>query len=157
MKHFLLLAFFLSSLLTAQQQRDSAFYHGSRHEKIIALTFDACPSSTHGGFDKQIVQTLIDSNVSATFFLSGRWVFKHPNDARWLASDSLFELGNHSYSHPHMTKLSRENIVDELSKTQKIIFQTTGITPALFRPPVRGNEYIADRYCRQFKITRGHV
>ncbi len=135
MKHFLLLAFFLSSLLTAQQQRDSAFYHGSRHEKIIALTFDACPSSTHGGFDKQIVQTLIDSNVSATFFLSGRWVFKHPNDARWLASDSLFELGNHSYSHPHMTKLSRENIVDELSKTQKIIFQTTGITPALFRPP----------------------
>jgi len=134
-KHFLFLALFLPSFLAAQQQRGSAFFHGSRLEKNIALTFDACPSSTRGGFDRQIVQTLIDSNVSATFFLSGRWVAAHPNDARWLASIPLFELGNHSYTHPHMTEISGEKIVEELTKTQQRIFKTTGIMPALFRPP----------------------
>jgi peptidoglycan-N-acetylglucosamine deacetylase len=135
-KQFLILALFLPSVLSAQlSHRDSAYYHGSRHEKTLALTFDACPSSTHGGFEKQIIQTLIDSNISATFFLSGRWVVKHPKETRWLASISLFEIGNHSYSHPHMTELSRENVVEELTKTQKLIIQTSGVTPKLFRPP----------------------
>jgi peptidoglycan/xylan/chitin deacetylase (PgdA/CDA1 family) len=130
-----LFCFFVVSSSAQQHKPNSPFYHGSRQENFIALTFDACPSSTHGGFEKQIVQTLIDSNVSATFFLSGRWVAKHPEEARWLASVPSFELGNHSYSHPHMTELSRETVVEELTKTQKLILKKTGVTPKLFRPP----------------------
>jgi peptidoglycan-N-acetylglucosamine deacetylase len=145
-KLFLILVFFLPSVFFAQQSSsDSAYYHGSRQKNVLALTFDACPSSTHGGFEKQIIQTLIDSNVAATFFLSGRWVVKHPKEAQWLASIPSFELGNHSYSHPHMTELSKENVVAELMKTQNLILKTTGVTPKLFRPPyVETNKQLID-------------
>jgi peptidoglycan-N-acetylglucosamine deacetylase len=145
-KQFLILVLFLSSVLSAQlSHRDSAYYHGSRHEKTLALTFDACPSSTNGGFDQRVVQTLIDSNVSATFFLSGLWVTKHPKNARWLASIPSFELGNHSYSHPHMTELTRGKVVEELTKTQKLMTKTTGVVPKLFRPPyVEINDSLID-------------
>jgi peptidoglycan/xylan/chitin deacetylase (PgdA/CDA1 family) len=128
--------FLFSSFLVQSEQTDTvALFHGSRIEKNIALTFDACPSSAHGGFDSSIVQTLVDSGVPATFFLSGRWIIKHRREAKWLASVPYFELGNHSYSHPHCIHISDDSVQYELQRTELLLKNISKTSSHLFRPP----------------------
>ncbi len=128
---FLLILFLMQHEQTCAQ----TIFHGSRHEKKIALTFDACPSSVHGGFDAKIIQVLIDSGVPATFFLSGKWIKKHKNEVKKLALVPKFELGNHSYSHPHCTTISDDSILQELKKTELLLESISGTSAKLFRPP----------------------
>ena len=53
-----------------------------------------------------------------------------------LAANPLFELGNHSYTHPHMAAIVDEvRIRRELQRTQAEIYRLTGKTPKFFRPP----------------------
>ena len=59
----------------------------------------------------------------------------HPDITRELAKEPLFELGNHSYLHPHMTKISAVQMREELAKTQRIQRGLTGREGVLFRPP----------------------
>jgi peptidoglycan-N-acetylglucosamine deacetylase len=127
------------------QAEAQVLFHGSRHEKKIALTFDACPSYTHGGFDSHVVQTLVDSGVHATFFLSGSWIRKHRNEVKNLALVPGFELGNHSYSHPHCSDISDDSIKGELERTESLLKSVTGISSKLFRPPfAETNQRIED-------------
>jgi Predicted xylanase/chitin deacetylase len=130
-----ILFLFSSALLQSGQIDTLTLFHGSRNEKKIALTFDACPSSTHGGFDSSIVQTLIDSGVPATFFLSGKWIMKHRREAKMLASVPNFELGNHSYSHPHCMNISDDSVQHELQRTELLLKNISKTSSRLFRPP----------------------
>jgi peptidoglycan/xylan/chitin deacetylase (PgdA/CDA1 family) len=128
--------FIFAAVLTQPEQSDTlAFFHGSRSEKFIALTFDACPTAFHGGYDERIVKTLIDSGVPATFFLSGRWIARHRQQTKSLASVSGFELANHSYSHPHCTTMSDDSVKRELQRTESLIKSIAGFSVHLFRPP----------------------
>jgi peptidoglycan/xylan/chitin deacetylase (PgdA/CDA1 family) len=111
------------------------FFHGARTQKRIALTFDACPAGKSIRYDPAIAETLISTNTPATIFLSGEWVLNHKSETRALAASPLFEFGNHSYSHPHMTLQKEDHIKAELLRTQAIIAKVTGRTPTLFRPP----------------------
>jgi peptidoglycan-N-acetylglucosamine deacetylase len=125
----------ISLLIHFRQAEPQALFHGSRHKNVLALTFDACPSSMHGGYDVRIVQTLIDSGVPATFFMSGKWIRRHSNEVKKLARVPLFELGNHTYSHPHCTEISDDSIHHELLRTESLLFGITGTSSKLFRPP----------------------
>ena len=101
----------------------------------VALTFDACPHPGPRGYDEAIVRVLSDSGVPATFFISGEWAEEHPEAARRLAGDPLFEIGNHSFSHPHLTQASEPLIRRELSRTEHL-FDSLGLRHVpLFRPP----------------------
>jgi peptidoglycan/xylan/chitin deacetylase (PgdA/CDA1 family) len=105
----------------------------SRHE--VALSFDACPTGGKNRFSQTIFNTLLKTGTPATIFLSGYWVKEDSDATRLLASDSLIELANHSFSHPHLTHLSATQIKDELKRTQDIIASLTGQRPFLFRAP----------------------
>ena len=59
----------------------------------------------------------------------------HPDATRHLAANPLFEIGNHSYIHPHMRGLSGERVDSELEKTQDIMYKLTNKQGNLFRPP----------------------
>lgn len=111
------------------------FCRGESSVKEIALSFDACPTSAENHFNKAIANTLIETRTPATIFLSGRWVLQDSAATQLLASDSLIELGNHSFTHPHLTHLPEVQIKRELELTQKIIADLTGKTPFLFRAP----------------------
>jgi peptidoglycan/xylan/chitin deacetylase (PgdA/CDA1 family) len=141
-------------MLLQPGQRDTlALFHGSRSEKRIALTFDACPSSSHGGFDSSIIQVLVDSGVPATFFLSGRWIAKHRHDAKYLASISNFELGNHSYSHPHFTSLSDDSVQHELKRTDSLLKKISRSPSRLFRPPYGETDGRIERIARNLNFV----
>ncbi|MBQ3078188.1 MAG: polysaccharide deacetylase family protein, partial [Clostridia bacterium] len=96
----------------------------------VALTFDDGPS------EKTI--TLLDGlkerGVQATFFLLGSKVAgREATVQRMVAEGHL--VGNHSYSHPVLSKLSRDSIARQISSTADAIEQAAGVRPWLVRPP----------------------
>ena len=109
--------------------------HGPRNEKRIALTFDACSTRLPSHYDERVTKVLVDTKTPATIFLGGKWMEEEPEHTRYLASLSQFELGNHTYVHPHLTKESIPKIRGELRKTQEVMFKLIGRRSHLFRPP----------------------
>ncbi len=127
-------------------------YHGDRQKKLIALTFDAdmtegmkqliLHKKTGESYDKRIVDTLLSTKTDATFFLSGLWIEMYPKLARDFAETPLFELGNHSYSHPSffgfcygLPGITGSQKETEIKKTQALLKSLTGHENTLFRFP----------------------
>ncbi|MFI5391509.1 MAG: polysaccharide deacetylase family protein [Bacteriovoracales bacterium] len=104
-------------------------------QKKIALTFDACSTRRTPQYDKRITDILIKTRTPATIFLGGRWIEKEEPHVTDLAFNPLFELGNHSWDHPHLTQLTNKEIQEQLSKTQEALFKATGKMGRYFRPP----------------------
>ncbi|MBT2688607.1 polysaccharide deacetylase family protein [Bacillus sp. ISL-47] len=70
-----------------------------------------------------MLATLKRHNVSASFFLEGRWVKNNPELAR-LIMDAGHEVGNHSYTHPDMKVISSAKAREEIQKTNDVIEAT---------------------------------
>jgi peptidoglycan/xylan/chitin deacetylase (PgdA/CDA1 family) len=60
---------------------------------------------------------------------------QHPAQTRILAANPLFELANHSWSHPDFTGLSLQEIDTEIRRTQELMATLTGRQASLFRFP----------------------
>lgn len=101
----------------------------------MALTFDACSTLDHGDYNPAVIEALVANHIPATLFIGGRWAEMHPRELRYLASLPQFELGNHTFTHPHMRQLAAWQQRQELLWTQEVIFSLTGQTPRFFRPP----------------------
>lgn len=114
----------------------AAFEHGARGHRAIALTFDACTTTREASpYDARITATLEAMRVPATIFVGGGWAEREPDALRELAASPLFEIGNHTFTHPHLTRLADAQIRDELLRTQAAVAALTGRAPTLFRPP----------------------
>lgn len=120
--------------------------------KKIALTFDACMTSgmlkrIASGADQPlynaaIVEFLKYEKIQATFFITGLWAEKYPDTVKALASDPLFEIGNHSFSHRafadscfSLPALPQNEKGKDLQMSQEILTRLTGKTLSLFRFP----------------------
>jgi peptidoglycan/xylan/chitin deacetylase (PgdA/CDA1 family) len=109
---------------------------GDRTQPYVALTFDACQTPTNpAGYDAELIQVLIDTQTPATLFLGGLWMQSHLTQTQALAGNPLFELGNHSWSHPDFADLTPGEMGPEITMTQDIMFTLTGKYPRLFRLP----------------------
>ena len=105
----------------------------SLDDKVVALTFDDGPSK----YTDKILDVLKKYNACGTFFLIGNKVdFYGDTLIRMLKEGS--EIGNHSYDHKLLTRLSKEEFQEEINKTQEAIKRVTGFTPTLFRPTYGG-------------------
>lgn len=109
--------------------------HGSRDSKKVALTFDACRTGLADEYDEKVVDILLREKVPATIFMSGRWVEKNPDKAKYLSDQPQFEIANHSFFHPHMTVEPNTRVLLELKRTQALLKKVTGRTALYFRPP----------------------
>ncbi|GAA1234366.1 hypothetical protein GCM10009665_25730 [Kitasatospora nipponensis] len=97
-----------------------------------ALTFDDGPSPRYTPQILALLRRFVDS---ATFFMIGANVEKYPDVARQVA-DEGHRLGNHTYSHPDLGKLSAARVRDEIQRTGDLIARATGTPPpTLFRAP----------------------
>jgi peptidoglycan-N-acetylglucosamine deacetylase len=110
--------------------------HGPRDKPLVALTFDLCQKpELPSWFDQTIYDALVETNTRATFFMGGDWMRTHIAETRLLAANPLFELGNHSYSHPDLPDLNADQISREVLKTQDMLYWITGRQPRIFRLP----------------------
>jgi peptidoglycan/xylan/chitin deacetylase (PgdA/CDA1 family) len=96
----------------------------------IALTFDDGP----GEATPLILDILKDAGIRATFFLCGQNAERFPELARRIA-DEGHEIGNHTYSHPHMAWKTPGRFAWEITRAQDAIERAAGHRPKLFRPP----------------------
>ncbi len=100
-------------------------------KKQIAISFDAA----WGNDDTQtLIDILAEYDVPATFFIVGAWVDKYPESVKAL-HDAGHQIQNHSNTHPYMSRLSSEQMVNEIESCNKKIAEITGVTPTLLRPP----------------------
>ncbi|HZC99794.1 MAG TPA: polysaccharide deacetylase family protein [Actinomycetes bacterium] len=99
--------------------------------KVVALTFDA--GGDAAGV-QSILATLASTGTPATFFATGRWVARYPQQARTIAA--RYPMGNHTQTHPDLTGLSDQAVRDEVTTAQAGILEATGRDPRpLFRFP----------------------
>lgn len=105
----------------------------NEEDKVVALTFDDGPSK----YTKDILDILKKHDACGTFFLIGNKVSFYGDILREMLSEGN-EIGNHSYDHKYLTRLSEEEVKDEINKTQDEIKRVTGYTPTLFRPTYGG-------------------
>ena len=82
----------------------------------------------------KLLDILDEYEVKTTFFLVDIWVEKYPELVREIAARG-HEIGNHSTTHPQMSKLSEAEIITELSTQAEHVEALTGTRPTLFRPP----------------------
>jgi len=130
--------FLIAASVTAVAQRgfpSSIIVLRAKLLKRIALTFDACPTQHRSGYDSLVIQTLIETKTPATLFLSGLWVKKHTRQTQFLNSVPLFEIANHSYSHPHLKEASDQVTKAEIQKTNELLVKLGCKEPVFFRPP----------------------
>lgn len=100
-------------------------------EKKIALTFEAA----WGDEDLvRILEILKEQDVLATFFLTGEWVEKYPEDVKAI-QEAGHDIGNHSESHRSMPGLGEEEQKKEIMGAHKRVEALTGIKMDLFRLP----------------------
>ncbi len=97
----------------------------------IALTFDDGPS---GALTGRLLDGLKERNAHATFFLCDYRIssFGQVMD-RYIAEGH--EIANHSASHSALTSLSSSSLAKEIDETNSSIYQATGYSPTLLRPP----------------------
>ena len=93
-------------------------------DRVVALTFDA---GANDAAVTSILQTLDDKDVTATFFLTGRWVEVYPDRAREIAA--RYPVANHSVTHADLTTLSDEAARAEVLDAEATTLDVTGQDP----------------------------
>ncbi len=112
-------------------ERILPIYCVNTDEKKVALSFDAAWGNEDTA---RILEILARNNVKVTFFMTGGWMSKFPDDVKAIAAAG-HDLGNHSENHKEMSKLSAQQCREELMKPHEYIKQLTGIEMKLFRAP----------------------
>lgn len=129
----------LAAVVT-QGKRLVPIYYVETNEKKAAFSFDASWGAER---TEQILETLRKYKIKTTFFLTGFWVEEYPDYVRLIAAEG-HEIGNHTFSHPHLGSLTAEQIREELVKVEEMIEEISGQKLTLFRPPFGeyGNQVI---------------
>lgn len=104
---------------------------GPSSKREVAFTFDDAPDDK---FTPQVLDVLKSEGVKATFFLIGNRVEAHPEIVQRMI-DEGHVVGNHSYNHANLPKLSDAEFQNQVVKTDHIIRSISGYTPNFIRPP----------------------
>ncbi len=116
--------------------------------KKIALTFDDGP---HPIFTPKILEILERYGIRATFFVIGQNIENYPDAAKLLFASNC-EIGNHTYSHKNISKMSESELVCEMERTECAIKNLCNREVTLFRPP----EGSCGRYLENVSAAKGY-
>ncbi|MCB5165470.1 polysaccharide deacetylase family protein [Streptomyces bambusae] len=97
----------------------------------MALTFDDGPDPR---YTPKILDTLARHDVKAVFFVCGEMATEHRDLLRRMA-DEGHVIGNHTWTHPLIPRLSRPALDREIRRTSELVDRVTGTAPVWFRAP----------------------
>ena len=109
-----------------------AIYLESPDEKIIYLTFD---EGYENGYTGQILDTLKEKNVKATFFITGPYLSKNEDLVRRMVEEG-HTVGNHTVNHPSMPDVDDEKLEKELLDLDRKFYELFGESMKYVRPPM---------------------
>ncbi|MEO3794977.1 polysaccharide deacetylase family protein [Nonomuraea sp. B10E15] len=110
--------------------------HGSRVHPRVALTFDDGPHPDH---TPRVLDLLRHYRVPATFFCLGLHAAAHPHLVARIAEEG-HGVGNHTWSHPYLPDLTRQEVLAQVDRTAEVLAGITGQVTTLFRPPFGGRD-----------------
>lgn len=116
---------------TMPRTPQAAVHRGPTHLKRIALTFDDGPVPYR---TPALLDLLNETGVRATFFVVGKQAAANPDIVRRMKAEG-HETASHTWSHRNLTRLSRVEILQELSAARDVVSDITGTTCRYFRPP----------------------
>jgi peptidoglycan-N-acetylmuramic acid deacetylase len=112
--------------------KHNAFWIDKTTEKRIYLTFDA---GYEAGYTIQILDVLREHDVNATFFLTGDYLKKEVDIVKRIVKDGHI-IGNHTWSHPDLSKITKEKYAEELKLFEDKYFEITNKQMMkIMRPP----------------------
>lgn len=131
-------------------------------EKVIAITMDACGSQGGMGYDKKLISYLEKENIPATLFVNARWIDTNLETFKTLATNPLFEIGNHGLLHKPASVdgssaygiKGTENIgelVDEIELNARKIESITDKRPKYYRSGTAYYDDVAVRVANSLK------
>jgi peptidoglycan/xylan/chitin deacetylase (PgdA/CDA1 family) len=107
------------------------FYEVNVDGPYIAMTFDDGPHATNTA---KLLDMAAKRHIKLTFFVLGECVEQNPAVLQREVAEG-HEIGNHSWSHPNLAKLSDQAVRSQLQRTEDLIVKTAGVKPTLMRPP----------------------
>ena len=112
-------------------------------KKRIALSFDDGPRAET---TPKVLEILKKYNAHATFYIVGSHVEGNESIVKQIVAEG-HELGDHSYSHPLLTKKSADEVYQEVHKTSDLIAKASGgLRPMSLRPPYGGfNKMVSEQ------------
>ncbi|MEG0873173.1 MAG: polysaccharide deacetylase family protein [Clostridia bacterium] len=111
--------------------RKKSYRHLDITKPMVALTFDDGP---HPIYTQRILETLTKYKSVATFFMLGTRAEAYPNQVN-LVNTQGSQIGNHSWDHKQLTKLNSIDVKNEVSNTQRAVYNATKKVPEIIRPP----------------------
>lgn len=110
---------------------EQPYYYGNKSLPQVSIMINVYEGDQ---YVQEMLQTLEEKQVKATFFLGGLYVVKNDKTVK-LISNGGHEIGNHGYNHLDHKRISYEKNVQEISITNNLIEGLTGVKPILFAPP----------------------
>ena len=120
-----------SSYLTEKDEELYKKAQAEKNKKVVALTFDDGPD---GNTTPQALDILAKYKIKATFFVQGKNIAGNEAILKRMQSEG-HEVGNHSWNHPILTKLSLEDAKKQITDTEDAIKSVLGKSTKLMRPP----------------------
>lgn len=109
----------------------SPIYRGHPEKEMVALLINVSWGTEH---IPSILSTLKKQDVKATFFIEGKWAKENKNIVNMIHEQNHL-IGSHAYNHPNMAHISKQEITEQLVKTNEIIEAIIGYRPKWFAPP----------------------
>lgn len=117
--------------VTVSSKKDEPIYFGNRSSNKVALMFN-CYEGTE--IIKAISEELNKYGFKATFFFGGCFADDNAELLIFLAERG-HEIANHGYFHKEHSKLTYEENLNEIKRTNEIILALSGVKANLFAPP----------------------
>lgn len=109
---------------------DNVEKESTTETKQIAITFDDGPSL----YTEELLDGLMERNVKVSFFLIGKKVEEFPDIVKREKEEGHL-IGNHTYNHVDISKVSEEVAKEELGKTDQALKKILGEGTIYVRPP----------------------
>lgn len=121
----------MSSISTSAAGLKLPIYSVDRADNKISITFDCAWANSN---TDELISILAKENVKATFFVTGEFCDKYPEDVKKLYNAG-HEIQNHSDKHPHVKGMNLNDLIEDTKNCSKKIEMLTGEKPALYRSP----------------------
>jgi len=113
----------------------------------IALTFDDGPSA----HTERLLDVFASCGGKGTFFIIGDQIEGRENVVRRIVNEG-HGLGNHTWNHRKLTKLKKQEIIDELVMTKAKILEVTGVECNMVRPPYGSFNDEVKEICKELEM-----